>query len=460
MNNKFKLIMGLVPFFLLMVFVLPTSAVHKFAEPKILLPIRSKVLHSDSKSYAVIFDAGSTGSRVHVFCFDQNFDLLHVTKDVDFELFVQVKPGLSAYGNDPQAAANSLAPLLHQAESVVPQELRSNTSVRVGATAGLRMLGADAAERILQAVRDLLKSSSLDYKADEVSILTGYQEGSYMWIAINYLIEKLGNPYPKTYGVIDQGGGSVQMAYAISKENAVKAPKVPDGEDPYVGKFVLRGTEYYVYVHSYLNYGLLAARAEILKVLRNSGNPCILAGYNGVYSYGGEDYKASASPSGTSFEKCRRVILKALKINAPCNYVNCTFGGVWNGGGGDGQKNMYVASFFFNKAQEAGFVDSNEISGTASASDFKKAARVACQTKFEDIKSRFPNAGKTDLPYLCMDLAYEYTLLVDGFGIHPRKKFTLVGQIKYHNSIMGAAWPLGSAIEAVSSEARVKTALA
>ena len=37
---------------------------------------------------------------------------------------------------------------------------------------------------------------------------------------------------------------------------------------------------------SYLHYGLLAARAEILKVSEDSNNPCIVAGYDGEkYSF-------------------------------------------------------------------------------------------------------------------------------------------------------------------------------
>lgn len=44
----------------------------------------------------------------------------------------QLKPGLSAYPNDPRQSANSLVTLLDKAEASVPRELRSKTPVRVG----------------------------------------------------------------------------------------------------------------------------------------------------------------------------------------------------------------------------------------------------------------------------------------------------------------------------------------
>jgi len=45
---------------------------------------------------------------------------------------LQLKPGLSAYAQKPQQAAESLVSLLEKAENVVPRELRSKTPVRVG----------------------------------------------------------------------------------------------------------------------------------------------------------------------------------------------------------------------------------------------------------------------------------------------------------------------------------------
>ncbi|KAL9431503.1 hypothetical protein AB3S75_026649 [Citrus x aurantiifolia] len=403
-----------------------------------------------SKSYAVIFDAGSSGSRVHVYCFDQNLDLVPIGKDL--ELFVQTKPGLSAYASDPQAAANSLASLLDKAQSVVPQDLRPKTPVKVGATAGLRQLGVDASDRILQSVRDLLKyKSAFKSKPEWVTVLDGSQEGSYQWVTINYLLGNLGKKYSNTVGVVDLGGGSVQMAYTISEKDAANAPTVPEGEDQYVNEMYLMGTKYYLYVHSYLHYGLLAARAEILKVTKDSDNPCILAGYDGSYKYGGQEYKASASPSGSNIEECQSVAIKALKVNDTCTHMQCTFGGVWNGGGGDGQKNMFVASFFFDRAAEAGFIDQNEPVAKVRPGDFESAAKRACQTKLEDAKSIYPRVDESNLPYICMDLVYQHALLVVGFGLDPWQEITLVKQIKYQNSLVEAAWPLGSAIEAISS---------
>lgn len=45
--------------------------------------------------------------------------------DLDTDTFEQLKPGLSAYPDDPAAAAASLDPLLKTALTVVPDELQA-----------------------------------------------------------------------------------------------------------------------------------------------------------------------------------------------------------------------------------------------------------------------------------------------------------------------------------------------
>ena len=75
----------------------------------------------------------------------------------------------------------------------------------------------------------------------------------------------------------------------------------------------------------------------------------------GQYKYGDETFEASASPSGASYSKCKDDAVKALKVDEACTHMKCSFGGIWNGGGGAGQKNLFVASFFFDRAAEVRF---------------------------------------------------------------------------------------------------------
>lgn len=53
--------------------------------------------------------------------------------------------------------------------------------------------------------------------------------------------------------------------------------------------------------------------------------------------------------------------------------------------------------------------------------EYEKAAKVACAVKsFEEAHILYPDVPSFDLPYLCMDLVYVYSVLVDGFGKHTR----------------------------------------
>src|SRR5271170_1303208 len=98
--------------------------------------------------YALMMDAGSTGSRIHVYKFHNCF----AAPTLEHETFEQIKPGLSAYANSPLSAAESLDALLDIAVAEIPRELQSCTPLAVKATAGLRLLGESQSRAILEAV--------------------------------------------------------------------------------------------------------------------------------------------------------------------------------------------------------------------------------------------------------------------------------------------------------------------
>ena len=92
---------------------------------------------------------------------------------------------------------------------------------------GLRLLpeGQEAANQIMEKVTEKLKAEGFYIADDYINILGGDLEGVYGWLCVNYLLGKLGKPHSKTVAMTDMGGGSMQMAYAVSDEVAATAPE-------------------------------------------------------------------------------------------------------------------------------------------------------------------------------------------------------------------------------------------
>lgn len=132
--------------------------------------------------YALMIDAGSTGSRIHVY----RFNNCGSTPELEQEIFEQTEKktggsGLSSYKDDADGAARSLDPLMDVAVKNVPDEYKTCTPVSVKATAGLRMVGAESSQKILEAVRSRLESvypfPVVSREKGGVEIMDGSDEG-------------------------------------------------------------------------------------------------------------------------------------------------------------------------------------------------------------------------------------------------------------------------------------------
>jgi len=273
--------------------------------------------------WALMIDAGSTGSRIHAY----KFNNCGPSPVYEYEVFKMTRPGLSSFAGKPRDAAQSLDELFDEAMRVIPESLRRCTPVAVKATAGLRLLGHEQSEDILEAVKERIieKYPFKLVDKDGVVIMDGRDEGIYAWITANYLLDTIrASSKNHPYAVLDLGGASTQIVFEPIFED--EETKLEDGEHKYDLRFASK--DHVLYQHSYLGYGLMRARASIHRLVefmasygqdmaegKEIANPCLSRGTRRTVEVNigrGEDtlkrnYTMVGADVG-SFEACNRVV--------------------------------------------------------------------------------------------------------------------------------------------------------
>uniref|UniRef100_A0A453I6D7 Uncharacterized protein n=1 Tax=Aegilops tauschii subsp. strangulata TaxID=200361 RepID=A0A453I6D7_AEGTS len=72
---------------------------------------------------------------------------------------------------------------------------------------------------------------------------------------------------------------------------------------------------------------------------------------------------------------------------------------------------------YISLSHQAGFVNPKAAVAKVKPSDFEEAARRVCKLNVKEAHATYPDVSEEDIPFLCMDLVYQHTLLVDGFGM-------------------------------------------
>ena len=206
---------------------------------------------------------------------------------------------------------------------------------------------------------------------------------------------------------------------------------------------------------SYLGYGLMAARAAVLKEAAGGAHPCLAEDV--AYTYGGETFAGTASGRAlAAADECTALAVQALRANktcAPAPVSECGFDGAWGGGGGDGASKFYVSSYFFDRALQFGAVPAGAIQVETTPQAFGDAAQAACAAAPGALATQFAHAPQegVDASLFCLDLSYCHALLTRGFGLGEGTLVTLVKQVKYKGEAVEAAWPLGAAINSLGA---------
>jgi guanosine-diphosphatase len=373
-----------------------------------------------------MMDAGSTGSRTHVFQFNvaeggKKMELVH-------EVFEELKPGLSSFRDDPEAAAQSLVPLMDAAMKSVPREYARCTPLALKATAGLRLIGEEKSEAILAAVRDLFKKYPFATTEGAAVVMDGKEEGPYAWLTVNFLLGTLERGH-KTAAILDMGGGSTQIVFEPDSEETLKeAP--PD----HVFKVTLQSNRTFTtYQHSYLGLGLKEANNALLRHAAKEAADfaCLPKGHTMTI-----DDAHVANSGDSDFDKCVDVVKKAVvrknaEDDAACPKKPCAFNNVYQPSLSAAFSGpVYAFSYFYDRMEP--FLPSD---GRVTVGQYKSIGRKICEGKEE------PYADK-NVGTMCMDYSFLYTLLSEGYGLNDDRELWVKKKI---NGIE-TAWPLGAAL--------------
>jgi ectonucleoside triphosphate diphosphohydrolase 5/6 len=368
------------------------------------------------KQYAVVIDAGSTGSRVLAFEFHRAY--LDGRLVLDGEIFRELKPGLSSL--TPEEGAKQVNKLLDEARNYIPKELWPKTPLVLKATAGLRMLGSGQADNILNAIKELFDGSGFLVNDESVEIMHGSDEGIFSWFTINFLLGRLNGK--NTVAALDLGGGSTQVTYAPTDIS----------QTPLYKDFIHTIPTFYstvdVFTNSYSGLGLMALRKTVLTGNKENQtsyesecvNPIIK---NKPFYYGnkeylinGKDNKKSTENPEVDYETCYELVKKkALPLVKPKPITIS-------------QHQIAAFSYFYDRAIETGLVEPF-IGGEISLGEFMKKSREVCKE------------ANADQPFMCVDLIYISVLLQDGYGLKAQTPIKLYKKIRGHE----ISWALGCA---------------
>ncbi|SCV05986.1 LANO_0H19570g1_1 [Lachancea nothofagi CBS 11611] len=400
--------------------------------------------------YGVVIDAGSSGSRVYVYKWqDPQFSAqqsnseikksvpeIHLNKEWTFK----TSPGLSSFAKKPEKAFRKhIEPLLEFAEDVIPQENLRFTPVFIQATAGMRLLPEKKRNAILDHLCHDIKQSTDFLVGDcrsQIQVIDGETEGLYGWIGLNYLLGNFNNfnvsdARHSSSGFMDMGGASAQIAFVpSSQEEIVK-------HDDDISTVTLRSINgdtqnWRVFVSTWLGFGANQARKRYLVQMLNSltensndradddyntrvlNDPCMLKGSYSKFEFNDVDFQVSGSGN---YEHCSKSIFPLLMKDLPCREEPCLFNGI-HAPAIDFYNDKFVGtSEFWYTAN-----DVFKVGGEYNFHEFSRKVKEFCETDWAEVE-KLRDSGKYDgisvelLSDSCFKANWILSVLHEGFDM-------------------------------------------
>eukprot|EP00602_Paraphysomonas_sp_CaronLab_P008332 CAMPEP_0185022354 /NCGR_PEP_ID=MMETSP1103-20130426/5068_1 /TAXON_ID=36769 /ORGANISM="Paraphysomonas bandaiensis, Strain Caron Lab Isolate" /LENGTH=493 /DNA_ID=CAMNT_0027554387 /DNA_START=10 /DNA_END=1491 /DNA_ORIENTATION=+ len=373
--------------------------------------------------YAVVVDAGSTGSRGFIFMFyeEDGRDKIHVTSGL------KIKPGLSRFANSTDQVGAYMSPVLADAAKHIPEEFHSKAHVFVLGTAGMRLLSEDEQSSIYDALAsdEAIKALPLSVPRKNMWTISGKHEAYYAVVAANFVAGKIDIDLiangEDMVGALDMGGSSTQLIFHTGTKEG--EPLHPD----------------HFWSHSWLSYGADKVQERVwdhfaqkhVTRMQEAGlqidsepivNDCVFKGHVGEYNLStSPDTSMTLKMTGSGDAMaCRENIREVLWPNGcspdgPCSLDNIEHppvDGLFFG--------MSLYYFALDCVRHLGLAELPNWPNS-SVDELEEAALSFCGTDWDRVvklhaETQHPQTSNRKLPYRCVEALYITTLLEDGFG--------------------------------------------
>ncbi|XP_041830206.1 ectonucleoside triphosphate diphosphohydrolase 1 isoform X2 [Melanotaenia boesemani] len=392
--------------------------------------------------YGIVLDAGSSHTALYIYKWPAEKDNNTGRVEQKHSCKVQGK-GISSYADTPSKAGESLRDCMQEAEKEVPRKRHRETPLYLGATAGMRLLNLEnslASDKVFQSVEETLQKFPFSYQG--ARILSGQEEGSFGWITVNYLSDRLQQGL-ETMGALDLGGASTQISFVSDNYDGSESPINSVN-------FRLYGNDYNLYTHSFLCYGKDQALLMALAHQTQSGpttisDPCSHPGYSETKNYSVlydspcvSDRKPQGAPatfthSGKgNFEQCQEVVKSVFNFTS-CKYSQCSFNGIFQPPI-QGIFGAFSAYYFV--------MDFLNLTDTSVPLERVRENLIRyCATPWDQIQQQHPDVKVKYLAEYCFSGTYILTLLTDGYNFTSESysKINFIKKIKDSD----AGWTLG-----------------
>lgn len=221
-------------------------------------------LFAQQRDTIAIIDAGSSGSRLYVYCIENKNTLKKIypqkteedsSKGIALSEVAVDKGSVKAYVNNMTSK--------YKVSNKVP--------LHILATAGMRKIAEKDADSIYSYMND--GETYNNYEIKSAMTISGRYEGLYAWIAANYQEGKIGfesstskkslikSDLEVPYGILEIGGVSMQIAYPVAKKDGSGSSKHKKSD------IISRSEVGDIYSKSYLGGG-------VDSIFKKQGNVC------------------------------------------------------------------------------------------------------------------------------------------------------------------------------------------